>query len=109
MATQQQTIDFLLEQLTSLPDISARKMFGEYGLYHAGKLVALIADDQLYLKPTKAGRALLESPTEAPPYPGARPALLIEADQWDDREWLANLITTTAAELPMPAAKRKKN
>jgi len=60
MATQQSTVDYLLEQLRRAGSVSARKMFGEYALYRDGKLVALICDDQLYLKPTAAGRALAD-------------------------------------------------
>lgn len=107
MATRQQTVDFLLDQLSALDRVSARQMFGEYGLYCGGKLVGLICDDQLYLKTTQQGRALLAEPVEAPPYPGAKPALLIEAMLWEDRAWLPNLVTTTAHALPPPAAKRK--
>ena len=77
MSTSQNTIDYLLDLLlTSGAPVSARKMFGEYCLYCDGKPVALVCDDQLFLKPTTAGRALLAAVgdvVEAPPYPGARP------------------------------------
>ena len=55
MATRQSTIDFLLDQLADLPGVRARKMFGEYALYLDEKVVALVCDDQLFLKPTPAG------------------------------------------------------
>ncbi|MCK9201389.1 MAG: TfoX/Sxy family protein [Gallionella sp.] len=52
MATAQNTIDFLLDQLSGTGAASAKKMFGEYCLYLDGKPVALVCDDQLFLKPT---------------------------------------------------------
>ena len=55
MSTQPSTIDYLLEQLGSAGSVSARKMFGEYGLYCDGKIVALVCDDQFFLKPTPEG------------------------------------------------------
>lgn len=108
MATSQNTIDFLLDQLAAAGDMSAKKMFGEYCLYLAGKPVGLVCDDQLYLKPTKAGQALLSQVVEGSPYPGAKPHLLITADQWDEREWLCDLVRATARELPQPKSKTKK-
>lgn len=108
MATSQHTMDFLLDQLAGPLQVSARKMFGEYCLYVAGKPVGLVCDDQLYLKPTAAARALLQPALEGAPYPGARPHLLITADRWDDRAWLGQLVQVTDAELPMPKPKKKK-
>lgn len=100
-------MDFLLDQLSGLPRVSARKMFGEYCLYLSGKPVGLVCDDQLYLKPTSAGRSRIGQATEATPYPGATPHLLITADRWEDREWLSQLIQATDNELPLPKPKKK--
>ncbi len=108
MATQQRTVDFILEQLQAAGDVSARKMFGEYALYCAGKVVALVCDDQLFLKPTKAGKNYIGAVEEAPAYPGAKPSYLISGDQWDDADWLTELIKITAKELPMPKPKKSK-
>jgi TfoX/Sxy family transcriptional regulator of competence genes len=107
MASQQSTVDFILDQIASAGSVSAKKMFGEYAVFCDGKVVALICDDQLYVKPTKAGRAVIETCEEEPPYPGAKPYLLISGDDWEDEEWLSNLIKITAEELPVPK-KRKK-
>jgi DNA transformation protein len=82
MATSQNTMDFLLDQLSGAGEVSAKKMFGEYCLYLAGKPVGLVCDDQLYLKPTLAGKSLLAAVVEGSPYPGAKPHLLLTADQW---------------------------
>ncbi len=81
-------------------------MFGEYGLYCDGILVGLICDDQLFVKPTEAGRAFVGAVEEAPPYPGAKPSLLIEGGRWDDGAFLAALIRLTAANLPRPKPKK---
>jgi TfoX/Sxy family transcriptional regulator of competence genes len=108
MATQQHIVDYLLEQASVAGAVSARPMFGEYGVYVDGKLIGLICDDQLYLKPTPSGRCHAEPVSEAPPYPGAKPHLLIEADRWDSAEWLGDLWRKTAAELPSPKARKPK-
>ena len=108
MATSQNTIDFLLDQLAELHSASAKKMFGEYCLYLDGKPVGLVCDDLLFLKPTKGGRALLSDIVEASPYPKARPHLQIDPDAWEDSDWLCELIVATAKELPIPKPKKAK-
>lgn len=108
MATDPRTIAYLLDQTARAGDVSARKMFGEYGLYCGQKIVALVCDDQLFVKPTAAGRALIGDVVEGPPYPGAKPSFLIDADRWDDAEWLAQLIAVSAADLPAPKPKKPK-
>jgi len=108
MATQRSTIEHLLEQAAGAGAVSARPMFGEYGLYLDGRMVASVCDDRLYLKPTARGRALAGPAPEAPPYPGAKPQLLIEADRWDDADWLAELLRATVADLPAPKPRSRK-
>ena len=108
MVTQHRTVDYLLEQATGAGAVSAKPMFGEYGVYIDCKMIGLICDDQLYLKPTASSRLHAEPVSEAPPYPGAKPHLLIEADRWDDAEWLVNLLRVTAAELPASKPRKSK-
>ena len=109
MATKQQTVDFVVEQVAGAGAVSQRKMFGEYTLYCDGKVVALVSDDQLYVKPTKAGRAIIGGGiVEKPPYAGAKPWFWIAGERWDEGEWLSGLIRASAAELPMPAPKPGK-
>lgn len=105
MGTRQSTIEHLLDQLAAAGPVSVRKMFGEYCLYLAGKPVGLVCDDQLFLKPTEAARPLLKSADEKPPYPGGKPYFHIDPDHWDEREWLVDLVRTTALALPEPAPK----
>lgn len=108
MASRQETVDFILEQMADAGRVSAKKMFGEYGLYRDGKLFALVCDDQLFLKPTAAGRAHAVGLAEGVPYPGAKPCLVVTGERWDDAEWMAEAARVTAAALPAPAPKRSR-
>lgn len=107
MASDSDFVARVCDQLRALDDISAKKMFGEYALYAGPKLVALIADNRLYVKPTQAGRELLGTPEEAPPYPGAKPSFLI-GKELDDPGLMTELIIATERELPMPKPKKPK-
>jgi DNA transformation protein and related proteins len=110
MATDQGTIDYLLDQLRSSDaDVSAKKMFGEYGLYLDGKMVALVCDDQLFMKAVPGTAAMLEGVESAPPYPQAKPHPRIDGDRWEDADWLAQLFRITAAELPAPKGKKARS
>ena len=102
-------MDRALEQMALGGEMSARKMFGEYGVYCDGTLVALFCDNQLYVKPTVRGREFIQDPVEAPAYPGAKPSFLIE-EKLEDAPWLGQLIKLTAAELAAvpPKSKRKR-
>ena len=108
MASRQSTVDDLLERLAGAGRVSARKMFGEYCIYLNGKVVALVCDDRLYIKPTAAGRELVPDAAEGPPYPGAKNHLVIPRKKWDDREALCELVKATYQELPQPKPRKKK-
>ena len=95
MASKQSTIDYLLDQLSDVGEISAKKMFGEYGLFLRGKMIALVCDDRLFFKPTEPGRALFPLVTEGIPYPGAKPCLWVAEEDWDNRDWLASVARAT--------------
>lgn len=108
MPTEQETVDAIVFSAAGAGDTSARKMFGEYALYCDGKIVGLICDDQLFIKPTSAARQIAGEVQEAPPYPGAKPSLLIPRAQWENGTWLSGLIRASADELPMPKPKKPK-
>ncbi|WP_315759908.1 TfoX/Sxy family protein [Sphingomonas sp. Y38-1Y] len=109
MSSDPRTVAFIVEQAGGPSgDVTARAMFGEYGLYLDGKMVALVCDDQLFVTPTGAGRAHAPDAGEGSPYPGAKPHLLIDEAHFDDGDWLAELFRMTAAELPMPKPKAKR-
>jgi len=102
VATTQRTVDVLLEAMAGAGAVSAKKMFGEYDVYCDGKLVALVCDDQLFMKINPAGRAWLgDAIDEAPPYPGAKPSFRVDPERWDDAEWIAGLVRVTWGELPV--------
>lgn len=108
MATQQSIVDYVLDQLGNAGPVSAKKMFGEYGIFLEGKMIALICDDRLFFKPTPSGRQLLATHEEAAPYPGAKPCFLIPEEEWEDRDRLAALARATAGDLAPPRKKAKK-
>jgi TfoX/Sxy family transcriptional regulator of competence genes len=84
-------------------------MFGEYALYCGEKVVALVCDNQLFVKITPAGKALVgKRYQEGEAYPGARPSMLIDADEIEDSERLYELIRITAAALPPPKPKKPR-
>jgi TfoX/Sxy family transcriptional regulator of competence genes len=107
MASDTSFVEYVADQVHDAGAIRYRKMFGEYALYCDEKVVALICDNRLFVKPTAAGREYIGDVVEAPAYPGAKPAFLIE-DRIDDREWLSELIRITFNELPVAKPKRKK-
>jgi DNA transformation protein len=108
MSSKKTTVDYIVEQIQSAGTISSRKMFGEYAIYCNQKVVALVCDDQLFVKPTEAGKEFLVDYHEGSPYPGAKPYLLISGEMWDDSEWLTHLFRITALALPPPPPKKKK-
>lgn len=99
MASDQKYVDFVVGQIQKAGVITAKKMFGEYGIYSNEKMFGLICDNKLFIKPTKAGREFIGDPVELPPYEGAKPSFLIE-DKVEDREWLSSLVKITLEELP---------
>jgi len=104
----QEFIEYLRDQLGAAGDLRFRKMFGEYAVYLENKVVGLVCDDRLFVKPTETGRAYIGVPTEARPYSGARPYFLME-EELDDRQWMADLLRITASELPQPQPKRPRS
>ncbi len=104
MASNQEFVDYVCDQLRGVPGLQTKKMFGEYALFCDSRMVALICDNQLFVKPTQAGRVLLKNPTEAPPYRSAKNYFLID-EQLDDAPILRAVIEATAHELPLPKPK----
>lgn len=99
-------IRYVTGQMQGAGQISHRLMFGGCTVYCEGKVVALICDEQLFIKPTQSGREYIGEPVEAPPYPGARDFFLIE-EQVEDADWLSELVRRTERELPAPKLKKK--
>lgn len=105
MATSKEYLTYILDQLSALEEVTSRPMMGEYLLYCQGKLFGEICDNRLFLKPVAAAKELLPDASYAPPYPGAKDMLLIEAPE--DRELLVRVVEAMVPQLP-PPKKRKK-
>ena len=108
MASDLEFVKFAVDQMAGAGTLSYRRMFGEYAVYCDGKVVALICDNQLFVKPTEPGRAFIGDVVEAPAYPGARLSFLIE-ENLEDSGWIRELIMLTADALPLPKDRKKKN
>ena len=106
MATRPESIAHLLDALSAMP-LTARKMFGEYALYLDGKVVALVCDDQLFLKPTPGAQVALPDCPNALPYPGAKPHILA-SDALDDPDPVIAALKAVATDLPTPRPKKRK-
>ncbi len=105
MASSKEYLDFILEQLEGLDEISHCKMMGEYIIYYKGKIAGYICDNRLLVKPVpSAVKMMPEAPFE-PPYPGAKDMILVE--NVDDGEFLKELFEEIYDELPFPKKKRK--
>jgi TfoX/Sxy family transcriptional regulator of competence genes len=105
MSTQSSTIDFILSKLGDYDRFTTRKMFGEYALYVDGKVVALVCDDQLYIKIVPASSALAQMCEQDTPYPGAKPYYLVEEHQLSTITNLSEILVEIAKTLP---EKKKK-
>lgn len=106
MATTKEYADFICGCLRLVPELTCKKIFGEYGVYAGGKLFGLICDNRLLLKPTEAAQALLPNAKMELPYPGAKPMLLVE--EVEDAEFLQTLAEQICAQLPVPKLKTKR-
>jgi len=106
MASDLDFVEFVVDQVKNAGAISCRPMFGGHTLYCEGKVVALICDNQLFVKPTNAGELFIGNVVKAPPYTGAKQFFLIE-EQLEDEDWISQLIALTEKELPLPKPKRK--
>ena len=104
MASSKEYLDFILEQLSELDDISYRSMMGEYVIYYRGKVVGGIYDDRFLVKPTKSAAALMPNAEMELPYDGAKEMLLV--DDVDNQEFLKELLDAMYPELP--ASKKRK-
>ncbi len=95
MSTTKEFLQFALEQLSELDQITYRQMMGEYIVYYQGKIAAYLCDNRFLVKPVEAARAMLPDAPMEPPYPGAKEMLLVE--ELEDRQALAALFQAWAA------------
>ncbi len=104
MASSKDYLGYVLDQLSSLDDITYRAMMGEYIIYYQGMIVGGIYDDRFLVKPTKSALDLMPDASRELPYEGAKEMLLVE--DVDDRDFLKDLLNAMVDELP--ALKKKK-
>ena len=104
MACNPDFVQYIADQCAGAGEIAVKKMMGDYCIYCDGILFGLICDNNLYLKVTEPGKALLKEVILRPPYDGAKDYFYI-ADV-DDRDYLVSLIKATLPALPKPKAKR---
>ena len=104
MAPSKEYLDFILEQLSDLGDVSHRAMMGEYIIYYRGKVVGGIYDDRFLVKPTKSATAMMPNAVMELPYEGAKEMLLVY--DVDNKEFLRLLLEAMYEELPAPKKKK---
>ncbi len=104
MASNREYLDFILEQLSGLENVTWKTMMGEYILYWRGKIVGGIYDDRFLVKPTKSALAMMPDADRELPYEGAKEMLLV--DNVDNRTFLEELLTAMYDELPAPKKKK---
>lgn len=104
MASSKEYLDFILDQLSELTEISYRSMMGEYIIYYRGKVIGGIYDDRFLVKPVKSALVMMPGAKGECPYEGAKEILLV--DDVDNREFLRDLLEAMYEELP--ALKKKK-
>ena len=103
MASSKEYLEYVLEQLSSLDDITYKAMMGEYIIYYQGKIVGGIYDDRFLVKPTKIAMTMMPEASLELPYEGAKEMLLV--DDIDNRDFLHELFNAMADELPAPKKK----
>lgn len=104
MPSSREYLSYIMEQLAPLEGITTRQMMGEYIIYYQGKIAAELCDDCLLVKPVPAALALLPDAPQEPPYPGAKPMLLVE--EVEDGAFLRELLVAMEPELPAPKPKK---
>ena len=103
MASSKEYLDFVLEQLSELEDISYRAMIGEYIIYYRGKVMGGIYDDRFLVKQTKSSLKMMPDADLELPYEGAKEMIMV--DEVDNRDFLKDLFEAMYDELPVPKKK----
>lgn len=104
MASSKEYLDFVLEQLAELDDITYKAMMGEYIIYYRGKIVGGIYDDRFLVKPVKVAKDMMPEAELELPYEGTKEMLLVE--DVDNKEFLRELLDAMYEELPVPKKKK---
>ena len=105
MASSKEYLEYILEQLSELDEITYRAMMGEYIIYYRGKIIGGIYDDRFLLKPVKSAKEMLPNANMELPYEEAKEMILV--DNVEDKEFLEELVEAMYEELPAPRKRRK--
>ena len=106
MASSKEYLDFILEQVSELDNVSYKAMMGEFIIYYNGKIIGGIYDDRFLVKPVRSAIALMPNAKYELPYDGAKEMLLV--DDVDNKEFLIGLFDAMYDDLPVPKPKKKK-
>jgi len=104
MASTREYLEYILEQLSGLEQITYKQMMGEYIIYFREKIIGGIYDDRFLVKPVKSAKELIPRAKYELPYEGAKEMILV--DNVDDKEFVCNLIMSMYEELPKPKKKK---
>lgn len=104
MASSKEYLEFVLDQLSLLDEISYRSMMGEYIIYYQGKIVGGIYDDRFLIKSTKSAKEMMPKAQYETPYDGAKEMLLV--DDIDNKDFMNELLNAIVDELPAPRKKK---
>ncbi|MDV0441898.1 hypothetical protein McpAg1_11120 [Methanocorpusculaceae archaeon Ag1] len=105
MASTEEFVRFVCDQISDAGSIRYRKMFGEYGIYCNEKYCACICDNMLFVKITEAGKQLMPNAKTAYPYEGSKNESFL-ITEFEDTELITNLIRKTSEKLPESKRKR---
>ncbi|MGI6091126.1 MAG: TfoX/Sxy family protein [Saccharofermentanales bacterium] len=104
MASSKEYLDFILEQVSELDNISYKAMMGEFIIYYNGKIIGGIYDDRLLVKPVQSAINYMPNAVYELPYDGAKKMLLV--DNVDNKDYLTGLLNVMYDELPAPRSKK---
>lgn len=105
MASSKDFLEYILDRLSELEDITHRSMIGEYIIYYKGKIAAYVCDNRLLVKPVEAAKNMIPQAIYEPPYEGAKDMILVE--NTDDKQFMTSLFQAMYGQLPEPKKKRK--
>ena len=115
MSNQQSFVDFVLDQLASL-NVTARRMFGEVGLYSGDQFFGIVAENELYLRIDDANRERFERAGTRPfhPFPDKPPSVKyfsVAPSVLEDRDelvaWARRAVKAAREEPPAARSKSK--
>lgn len=106
MASSKEYLDFILEQVSELDNVSYKAMMGEFIIYYKGKIIGGIYDDRLLVKPVQSAINYMPNAVYELPYDGAKEMLLV--GEVDNKEFLIGLFDAMYDDLPAQKPKKKK-